>query len=127
MVDIEDGAVRFRWTDLSARRSAKVMTVSADEFIAAFCGTACPRGFALHPLLRFPRQSLSRQKLAHCRDLLGMPVPEPSESQAPKEYRDRYQELIGWSLRQCPACRQGQMITIETFDGVTGPPPYRDT
>ncbi|MGO7594386.1 IS91 family transposase, partial [Rhizobium leguminosarum] len=67
------------------------------------------------------------QKLAHCRDLLGMPVPEPSESQAPKEYRDRYEELTGLSLRQCPACRQGQMISIETFDGVTGPPPYRDT
>ncbi|RJT23428.1 IS91 family transposase, partial [Mesorhizobium waimense] len=67
------------------------------------------------------------QKLAHCRDLLGMPAPEASNSCSAKDYRDRYEDLTGHSLRQCPACHQGRMIVIETFDGVTGPPPYWDT
>jgi hypothetical protein len=56
-----------------------------------------------------------------------MPVPEPSGSRTPKEYRDRYEELTGHSFRQCPACRQGQMIIVETFDGAAGPPRYWDT
>lgn len=56
-----------------------------------------------------------------------MPVREPSDSRASKEYRDRYEELTGHSLRQCPARHQGQMIIIEIIDGVSGPPRYWDT
>lgn len=33
-----------------------------------------------------------------------MPALETSESQAPKDYRDRCEELAGYSLSQCPAC-----------------------
>lgn len=46
-----------------------------------------------------------------------------SYCQAPKGYCDRYEELTGRSLRQCPACRQGQMIHQRNLRGVTGPPP----
>jgi hypothetical protein len=127
LVDIEDGAVRFRWKDYRHGDRQKVMTASADEFIRRFLLHVLPEGFHRIRYYGFLGNRYREQKLAHCRDLLGMPVPDPSESQAPKEYRDRYEELTGLSLRQCPACRQGQMITIETFDGVTGPPPYRDT
>jgi hypothetical protein len=127
LVDIEDGAVRFRWKDYRHGDRQKVMTVSADEFIRRFLLHVLPEGFHRIRYYGFLGNRYRRQKLAHCRDLLGMPVPEPSESQAPKDYRDRYEELTGRSLRQCPACRQGQMITIETFDGVTGPPRYWDT
>jgi hypothetical protein len=103
------------------------MIVSADEFIRRFLLHVLPEGFHRIRYCGFLGNRYREQKLAHCRDLLGMPVAELSESQAPKGYRDRYEELTGHSLRQCPACRQGQMITIETFDGLTGPPPYRDT
>jgi len=27
----------------------------------------------------------------------------------PKDYRDRYEELTGVSLRLCPVCRRGRM------------------
>ena len=33
----------------------------------------------------------------------------------PQDYRDRYQKLTGHSLRDCPVCRRGQMLRIETF------------
>ncbi|WP_373415006.1 IS91 family transposase [Ensifer aridi] len=127
LVDIEDGAVRFRWKDYRHGDRQKVMTVSADEFIRRFLLHVLPEGFHRIRYYGFLGNRYREQKLAHCRDLLGMPGPEPSDCRAPKEYRDHYEELTGRSLRQCPACRQGQMITIETFDGVTGPPPYRDT
>ncbi|SEJ90161.1 Putative transposase [Sinorhizobium meliloti] len=103
------------------------MTVSANEFIRRFLLHVLPEGFHRIRYYGFLGNRYRAQKLACCRDLLDMPVPEPSDSRAPKEYRDRYEELTGRSLRQCPACRQGQMITIETFDDFTGPPPYRDT
>lgn len=56
-----------------------------------------------------------------------MPVPVPADNRSAKDYRDRYEALTGPSLRQCPACRQGQMLIIETFERVTGRPPYQDT
>jgi len=126
LVDIEDGAVHFRWKDYRHGDRQKVMSVTADEFIRRFLLHVLPQGFHRIRYYGFLGNRYREQKLAHCRDLLGMPVSAPSESRAPKVYRDRYEQLTRRSLKQCPTCLQGQMITIETFDGVTGPPPYRD-
>jgi hypothetical protein len=53
------------------------------------------------------------QKLEHCRELLDMPAPEPPDLEPVKDYRERYQELIGTSLWECPVCHQGRMLVIE--------------
>ncbi len=127
LIDIEDGAVRFRWKDYRHGDRQKVMTVSADEFIRRFLLHVLPEGFHRIRYYGFLGNRYREQKLALCRDLLGMAVPEPSQGRASKDYRDRYEELTGCSLRRCPVCRQGQMITTETFDGVSGPPRYWDT
>jgi hypothetical protein len=29
------------------------------------------------------------------------------------DYRDRYEDLTGRSLRQCPQCRQGNMVVVQ--------------
>jgi hypothetical protein len=39
--------------------------------------------------------------------------PEPSALDGAKDYRERYEELIGPSLRECPVCHQGHMLVIE--------------
>ncbi|MER8672287.1 IS91 family transposase [Mesorhizobium sp. M1156] len=127
LIDIEDNAVRFRWKDYRHGNRQKVMTVAADEFIRRFLLHVLPEGFHRIRYYGFLGNRYRAQKLACCRDLLGMPVPKPSDSRSAKDYRDLYEDLTGHSLRQCPACRQGQMIIIEIFDGVTGPPPYWDT
>ena len=46
-----------------------------------------------------------------CRGLLGMPP--PAEPPTDPDYRDRYEELTGISLHQCPQCKQGQMLVAE--------------
>jgi hypothetical protein len=127
LIDIEDGAVRFRWKDYRHGNRQKVMTVSADEFIRRFLLHVLPEGFHRIRYYGFLGNRHRAQKLAHCRDLLGMPFPEPSDSRSARDYRDRYEDLTGHSLRQCPACHRGQMIIIETFDGVTTGPPYQDS
>jgi hypothetical protein len=132
LLAIEDGAVRFRWKDYRDDNRQKVMTVSAHEFIRRFLLHVLPEGFHRIRYYGFLGNRHRAQKLARCRELLGMPVSEPlhdhsEHDQSEQDYRDHYEELTGVSLRQCPACHQGQMVTIETFDGITTRPPIQDT
>jgi hypothetical protein len=72
-------------------------------------------------LLRRQSESLSRSIiynvviLGQCRRLLGMSPPSEQTDPPPgeKDYRDRYEELTGNSLHQCPQCQQGRMLVVE--------------
>jgi hypothetical protein len=86
-----------------------------------------PEGFHRIRYYGFLGNRHRAQKLARCRELLGMTVPELAHGQAEQDYRDRYEKLTGDSLTQCPVCRQGRMIIIKTIDGGTTRPPVRDT
>jgi hypothetical protein len=50
------------------------------------------------------------RKLAHCRELLGMAPAVPADP--PADYRDRFEDLTGLSLRLCPHCQIGTMVVI---------------
>jgi hypothetical protein len=56
-----------------------------------------------------------REKLAPCRRLVGMPAQAEQTNVPPAEqdYRDRFEELTGLSLHQCPHCQQGHMLVVE--------------
>ena len=54
-------------------------------------------------------------KLARCRQLLDAPAPAVKFSDTSLDYRDRYEQLTGKSLRDCPKCAHGHMIRFETF------------
>src|SRR5258708_4711456 len=53
--------------------------------------------------------------------LLDMPASEPPASELSKDYRDRYEQLTGSSLLECPVCHQGRMLVIE----ILAPSPHR--
>jgi hypothetical protein len=127
LLDIDDGTVRFRWKDYRDGDRQKVMTVSADEFIRRFLLHVLPEGFHRIRYYGFLGNRHRTQKLARCRELLRMPALQPSDDQLEEDYRDHFEELTGVSLTQCPACRQGLMVIVETFDGITTRPPIRDT
>ncbi len=127
LLDIADGSVRFRWKDYRDRNRQKAMTVSADEFIRRFLLHVLPEGFHRIRYYGFLGNRHRAQKLARCRELLRMPALQPSDDQLEEDYRDHFEELTGVSLTQCPACRQGLMVIVETFDGITTRPPIRDT
>jgi hypothetical protein len=42
-----------------------------------------------------------------------MPTPETPALETAKDYRERYEELTGSSLWQCPVCRQGRMLVTQ--------------
>jgi len=116
LLDIEAGQVSFRYKDYRNQSQQKTMTLSAEEFIRRFLLHALPHRFHRIRYYGFLGNRNRQEKLALCRQLLGMapPVvrPQPSEVQ---DYRERCEELTGVSLRVCPVCRRGQMVLVETL------------
>jgi hypothetical protein len=113
LVGIENDQVRFDWKDYRDGGQVKTMTLSADEFIRRFLLHVLPNGFQRIRYYGFLGNRYRKQKLEQCRRLLGMAIPAESTNPAEKDYRDRYEELTGDSLHQCPQCKHGRMLVIE--------------
>jgi hypothetical protein len=113
LLDIENGQVCFEWKDYRAGGQVKTMTVSADEFIRRFLLHILPSGFQRIRYYGFLGNRYRKQKLDLCRRLLGMSTPAEPTMAIGKDYRDRFEELTGISLRQCPECKQGRMVIVE--------------
>jgi hypothetical protein len=125
LLDIENGQVQFRYKDYRQDGQQKTMTLSADEFIRRFLLHVLPDGFHRIRYYGFLGNRYRQEKLERCRQLLGMAVPA---TEAPKDYRDQYEELTGISLRLCPVCRRGQMIRIAVpLPPACASPTLRDT
>jgi len=112
LLDIENGQVRFQWKDYRHGDQSKTMTLSADEFIRRFLLHVLPDGFQRIRYYGFLGNRYRRDKLEQCRRLLGMPAPADPINTSEKDYRDRYEELTGHSLHQCPQCSVGRMLVV---------------
>src|ERR1700757_4064242 len=113
LLDIAEEKVTFRSKDYPHDAQPKTMTLEAEEFIRRFLLHVLPEGFQRIRYYGFLANRYREQKLARCRELLDMPAPEPPALEGAKDYRERYEELIGPSLRECPVCHQGRMLVIE--------------
>ena len=113
LLDIDDGKVTFRYKDYRQAGEQKTMTLEAEEFIRRFLLHVLPSGFQRIRYYGFLGNRYREQKLARCRQLLGMAAAKPPVSDAGTDYRDRYEELTGNSLRICPRCRQGHMVVVQ--------------
>ncbi len=121
LLDLENDQVRFQWKDYRDGDQVKVMALAAEEFIRRFLLHVLPDGFQRIRYYGFLGNRYRQEKLAQCRRLLGMSVPAQQTPSAPEQdYRDRYEELTGRSLRQCPQCRQGRMLVVEILDRTLG-------
>jgi hypothetical protein len=112
LLDIENGQVRFQWKDYRHGDQSKTMTLSADEFIRRFLLHVLPDGFQRIRYYGFLGNRYRRDKLEQCRRLIGMPIPADQSNTPEKDYRDRYEELTGRSLHQCPQCSLGRMLVV---------------
>jgi hypothetical protein len=68
-----------------------------------------PNGFQRIRYYGFLGNRYRTEKLARCRQLLGMAASAPPAPEAGQDYRDRCQELTGSSLQECPVCHRGRM------------------
>jgi Putative transposase/Transposase zinc-binding domain len=129
IVDIEGGDVKFTWRDYRDNNQQKTMILSADQFIGRFLLHVLPSGFHRIRYYGFLGNRHRKEKLEHCRQLLGMASSSDnsSESSPAEDYRDRYERLTGRSLRECPVCHRGRMITVTTLAEVRSSPAIKDT
>ena len=122
LLDIGHGQITFRYKDYRHGSEQKTMTLDADEFIRRFLLHVLPDGFQRIRYYGFLGNRYREEKLSRCRQLLGMPAnPPPAEES--KDYRERHEELTGCSLRECPFCHQGRMVTV----AILLPSPDRQT
>lgn len=122
LLDIDHGKITFRYKDYRHDGQQKTMTLDAEEFIRRFLLHVLPDGFQRIRYYGFLGNRYREEKLARCRQLLGMPTCPPTSEES-QDYRDRYEELTGCSLRECPVCHQGCMVTI----AILMPSPERQT
>jgi len=132
ILDIENGQVKFTWRDYRDHNQQKIMPLSADEFIRRFLLHVLPSGFHRIRYYGFLANPHRQRKLEQCRQLLGSgpalaPPVASSESATPEDYRDRYERLTGRSLRECPVCHGGRMITVQALPSVPCSPAIEDT
>lgn len=113
LIDIDNGRVKFHWKDYRDNSQIKVMDLEADEFIRRFLLHALPEGFQRIRYYGFLANRDRRNKLALCRQLLGMQ--NSSQRASIKDYRQHYQELTGRSLTLCPRCQKGQMVIVASL------------
>lgn len=115
LIDFVDGKVRFRWKDYRHNSRKKVMCLDAQEFIRRFLLHVLPHGLQRIRHYGFLANRYRAVKLACCRRLLDEPAPVIKLPDTPLDYRERYEQLTGKSLRACPKCGHGRMVCIETF------------
>jgi hypothetical protein len=129
LLHIADDQVSFQWIDYRHLHRQKRMTLAADEFIRRFLIHVLPTGFQRIRYYGLLGNRFRRQKLESCRQLLGMPLPEPASQEGirTEDYRDRYQRLTGSSLRQCPVCHRGHMSLVDTLAPLATVSPIPDT
>jgi hypothetical protein len=127
LLQIDQGQIHFRWKDYRHDNQQKTMTLSAEEFIRRFLLHVLPSGFQRIRYYGFLANRYREQKLARCRQLLGMSLSEAPPSEPSPDYRDQYEQLTGSSLRQCPACHQGRMVVVEVLHQLDRRPAVPDT
>jgi Putative transposase/Transposase zinc-binding domain len=127
IMGIENGQVNFNWRDYRDNNQQKIMTLPAEEFIRRFLLHVLPGGFHRTRYYGFMGNRHRKEKLEHCRHLLGTtPNDASSQPQPSNDYRDRYEKLTGHSLRECPVCHRGRMITVELLAKNRSPPGDRN-
>lgn len=123
LLGIDNARIRFRWKDYRNNSAKSVMTLDADEFIRRFLLHVLPCGLMRIRHYGFLANRHCETKLACCRQLLGTTAPAATSLAAPastlsgdrQDYRDRYEQITGNSLRMCPHCGRGHMVCIETI------------
>lgn len=76
LLDVDNGRVTFRYKDYRQAGEHRTMTLEAEEFIRRFLLHVLPDGFQRIRYYGFLGNRYREQKLARCRQLLGMPTCE---------------------------------------------------
>jgi hypothetical protein len=122
LISLEDGRVTFRWKNYAEGNQQQTMTLTAVEFLRRFFLHLLPSQFVRIRHYGFLANRQRAQKLAQCRKLLQVLVPEvPTEpvaeaagnGESKEEHDCRCCPLCGGVMRvvdRCPRPRSGQLV-----------------
>jgi Putative transposase len=111
LLELKDGRVRFGYKDYARGGKRRVMELSASEFLRRFLQHVLPAGFVRIRSYGLLANRGRREKVALCRELLGVPVasgvgpPGGGDGPAVTITPVRCPVL-------CPACGEGRMVVI---------------
>ena len=117
LVSLADGQVTFRWKDYAHGGRHGTMTLEAVEFVRRFLLHVLPSGFVRIRHYGLLANRHRREKLARCRELLGMAVtpqadPAPTD---PDPVTPPVHEATVTPTRVCPRCGAGRMVVVAEF------------
>jgi hypothetical protein len=117
LVSLADGRVSFRWKDYAHRGKQGTMTLTAVEFVRRFLTHVLPTGFVRVRHYGLLANRHRREKLARCRELLGMAVSPQADTvpTAPDPATPPIHEATVTPTRVCPRCGAGRMVVVAEF------------
>jgi hypothetical protein len=117
LVDLRDGRVTFRWKDYAHGGRQGTMTLEAVEFVRRFLTHVLPSGFVRIRHYGLLANRHRREKLARCRELLG--VSSQADIEPPDPIPPAGRESTVTPTRVCPRCGAGRMIVIAELPPMT--------
>ena len=110
LLSLEDGQVEFAYRDRRDGDRRKTMRLSAEEFIRRFLKHTLPSRFMRIQHYGLLANRAKKERLAKCRELLGVSLPEPSEL---KSLADWVLLWTGEDVTHCPQCGCAEFVTEE--------------
>jgi len=123
LIDLTEGQVTFRWKDYAHGGKRGTMTLAAVEFVRRFLMHVLPSGFVRVRHYGLLANRHRQEKLARCRELLGMAVTEQVDT-APTDLDPippPDHEATVTPARVCPRCGAGRMVVIAEVPPLTLP------
>jgi hypothetical protein len=117
LVSLTDGQVNFRWKDYAHGGRLGTMTLEAVEFVRRFLMHVLPSGFVRVRHYGLLANRHRQEKLAQCRELLGMAV-SPQGDPAPTDpdlVTPLVHEATVTPTQVCPRCGAGRMVVVAEF------------
>jgi ribosomal protein L37AE/L43A len=117
LLSLADGQVTFRWKDYAHGGRRGTMTLAAVEFVRRFLTHVLPSGFVRVRHYGLLANRHRQEKLARCRELLGMvapPLPDTAPTD-PDPVTPPGHEATVTPTRVCPRCGAGRMVVVAEF------------
>lgn len=126
IVSLEDGKVTFHYRNRADGNRQKSMTLPAATFLRRFLLHVLPPNFVRIRHYGFLANSVRRERVALCRNLLGVPAPETAPPSSPTEtWEELLLRVTGKDVTCCPRCKTGHLCTTRKILPIPPQPPIR--
>jgi hypothetical protein len=117
LIDLADGRVTFRCKDYARGGRLGTLTLDSVEFVRRFLMHVLPSGFVRVRHAGLLANRHRREKLARCRELLGMAAPPETgtDPTGPDRVPPPACDAPVTPTRACPRCGVGRMVVVAEF------------